>query len=71
MSDSELDETPANYGFDSEADFLEISSINSTPQLGVNAGQFPITPPNTMALGNEDGIMTGLVSNRGNHRLDP
>jgi len=42
MSDSELDEIQTNRWFDLEAELPEISSINSTPQPGVNMGQFSI-----------------------------
>jgi len=44
----------------------EISPINSSPQLGVNAGQFSITPQNILVLGIEDGSMTCLVLNNCN-----
>jgi len=63
MSDSELKETSVVNWFDSESDLPHISSINSTPQPGINIGQFSQNP---MVLGIEDGSMTGLVSNRGN-----
>jgi len=36
MSDDDFDGAPFNEWFDSEADFPVISSVNTTPCLGVN-----------------------------------
>jgi len=36
MSNSDLEEMPLTNWFDSESDFPEISSVNSTLELGVN-----------------------------------
>jgi len=51
MSGSELDDVQTNRWFDSEAELPEISSINSTPQPGVNMGQFSI--PDKIPLAKE------------------
>jgi len=55
MSDADLEEVPLTNWFDSESDFPEISSVNSTPHLGVNV----ISPSANIhyidqALGTED-----------------
>jgi len=36
MSDSELEDVPITNWFDSESNFPEMSSVNTTPHLGVS-----------------------------------
>jgi len=70
MSDSELQEMPVINWFDSETDLPDISTINLTPNLGVNVGEISVTTQNTMAVGIEDDSVAGLVSNRDNQADD-
>jgi len=50
MSDSEFEEMPIGNWFDSESDLPEVSTINSTPNLGVNVGEISVATQTTMAL---------------------
>jgi len=54
MSDNDLEEVPLANWFDSESDFPEISSVNSTPHLGVIVSSPSAHPHHDQALGTED-----------------
>jgi len=62
----DLEEVPLTNWFDSESDFPEISSVNSTLELGVNVSSPSANPHHEQALGTEDSNAAGSVSNRGN-----
>jgi len=61
MSDSALKEAPLATWFDSESNLLDISSVNSTPELGVNAN-----PILVRALRTEDSSAMGSAPNKSN-----
>jgi len=42
MSDIDLEEVPPTNCFDSESDFPEISSVNTTPHQGVNVSPLSV-----------------------------
>jgi len=54
MSDIELKDVPIINWFDSESYLPEISSINSTPHLGLNVGQTSVNTLHNWALGVDD-----------------
>jgi len=54
MSDTDLKEVPLTNWFDSESDLPEISSVNSTPNPGVNLILPSADIPHEQALGLED-----------------
>jgi len=66
MLDTDLEEVPLTNWFDSVSDFPEISSVNSTPNPGVNV----ISPSGNIhhkqTLGIEDSNATGSASNTDN-----
>jgi len=66
LSYSELEEIPVIDWLDSESDPPKISTINSIPNVGVNVGQISVPTQNTMAIGDEDDSVAGLVLNKGN-----
>jgi len=65
MSDSELEDVPVVNWFDSQSDFPEMSSVNTTPHLSVNVGQTPVNMPHTCAVGDEDSDAADSVPNTG------
>jgi len=66
-SDSEL---ATNTWFDSESDFTEVSTINTSPNQGVKMGEISSIQQNTMAIGVENDCVAGLVSNRDYDQVD-
>jgi len=66
MSDSDLEEVPLTNWFDSESDFPEISSVNSTLELSVNVSSPSANPVHVQALGTKDSSATGSAPNKGN-----
>jgi len=66
MSDTDLEEIPLANWLDSESDFPEISSVNSTPNSGVNVISPSADIHLQQALGIEDSNSTGAASNKGN-----
>jgi len=65
MSDSELEDLPVINWFDSESDFPEMSSVNTTPHLGVNVGLTPVNTCHSWALGDKDSDATDSTPNTG------
>jgi len=66
MSDTDLEEVPLTNWFNSESDLPEISSVNSTPNPGVNVIFPSANIPHEQALGIEDSNTTGSASSTGN-----
>jgi len=66
MSYPDSEEIPHTSCLDSESDFLEISSVNSAKNPGVNVISPSATLTHEQALGVEDSNATGSASNRGN-----
>jgi len=54
MSDDDLNRAPFNEWFDSEADFPDISSVNTTPYMGVNVSSLSAYTHYDRAQENED-----------------
>jgi len=54
MSDDDLEGAPFNEWFDSEADFPDISSVNTAPYMGVNVSSPSVHTPQDWAQENED-----------------
>jgi len=65
MSDTDLEEIPLTNWFDSESDFPEISSVNSTPNWGVNMISPSANIHHEQALGIENSNPTGSASDLG------
>jgi len=66
MSDSDLEEVSLTNWFDSESNFPEISSVNSTRELGVIVSSPSANLIHIQALGTEDINEMGLAPNKGN-----
>jgi len=54
MSDDDLEEIPFNKWFDSESDFSDISSVNTTLYMGVNVSSLSANTLQHWAQENED-----------------
>jgi len=50
MSDDDLERAPFNEWFDSEADFPDISSVNTTPYMGVNVSSPSVNTPQDLSI---------------------
>jgi len=66
MLDTDLEEVPLTNWFDSESDFPEISSVNSTPNPGVNVISPSANINHVQALGIKDSNAKRSASNMGN-----
>jgi len=66
MSDSDLEEVTLTNWFDSESNLPEISSVNYTPELGVNVSSPSAKPIQDQALGTEDSSAMSSAPNKGN-----
>jgi len=66
MSDTDSEKIPHTIWLDSECNFLEISSVNSAMNLGVNVISPSANTIHERALGIEDSNAAGSASNRGN-----
>jgi len=66
MSDDDLEEVPLTNWFYSESNFPEISSVNSTLELGVNVSSPSANTNHDQALGTEDSSAMGSAPSKGN-----
>jgi len=66
MSDSDLEEVPLTNWFDSKSNLPKISSVSSTPELGVIVSSQFANPIHVQALGTEDSSAMGLAPNKDN-----
>jgi len=66
MSDNDQEDAPLTNWFDSESDFPEMSSVNTTPHLGVNVSPPSVNNPHDWALENEDNSAMDSAPNKGN-----
>jgi len=53
MTDNDLEGAPFNEWFDSEADLPDISSVNTTPYMGVNVSSLSANTHHAWAQENE------------------
>jgi len=65
MSNSDLEDVPHTGWFDSESDFPEISSLDSTLELRVNVSYPSANPIHVRAPRIEDSSAVGSVRNKG------
>jgi len=65
MSDDDLEGAPLNVWFDSEVDSPDISSVNTTPYMGVNVSSPFATTPQNLAQENEVSSAMDLAPNKG------
>jgi len=66
LSDNDQEEVPLTNWFDSESDFPEISSVNTTPRPGVNVSPLFVNTHHDWALENEDSSTMHSATNKGN-----
>jgi len=66
MSNCDQEEVPLTNWFDSESDFPEISSVNSTLELGVIVSSPSVNAIQVKALEVEDSSAMGPAPNKGN-----
>jgi len=66
MSNSDLEEVPLTNWLDSESDFPETSSMNSTLELGITVSSPSANTIHVRALEFEDSSAMGSAPNKGN-----
>jgi len=66
MSDRDQEEVPLTNWFDSESNLPEISSVNSTPELGLNVRSPSANTIHVRAVEVEDSSAMGSAPNKGN-----
>jgi len=66
MSDTDLKEVPLTNWFDSESDYPEMSSLNTTPYQGLNVSPPPVDTHHDWALVNENSSAMDSAPNKGN-----